>query len=113
MSQKSVSVLLSIMLGGLCLQASADTVMVKYRGMLDLANLQCEWVTRSSLIRRLCYDKATQYVVVSLNGTYYHYCGVTPAIVSAWRSAESMGQYFNAAIKGRYDCRLSPPPPYR
>ena len=90
----------------------AETVYVKYRGPLDLSNLQCEWVTRSSLVQRLCYDKGNQYVVVSLQGTYYHYCAVPPAVVSQWLAADSMGKYFNAAIKGRYDCRVNPVPPY-
>ena len=30
-----------------------------------------------------------------------------PDVVSAWRSAESTGRYFNAAIKGSYDCRAA------
>jgi len=93
--------------------ASAEVVFVKYRGPLDVAPLQCEWVERSSLIRRLCYDAAHEYVVVRLNGTYYHYCGVPARVVRDWFGAESMGRYFNGAIKGRYDCRLSPPPAYR
>ena len=90
----------------------AETVYVKYRGPLELSNLKCESVTRSSLVQRLCYDKSNEYVVVSLNGIYYHYCAVPPSIVAQWRSADSMGSYFNVAIKGRYDCRVNPVPAY-
>jgi hypothetical protein len=105
-------VLLAALLGAVSSQASAETVMVKYRGALDLSNLQCQWVARSSLIQRLCYDSQNEYVVVNLNGTYYHYCRVPAGVVSAGAAAPSMGQYFNASVKGRYDCRLNPPPPY-
>ena len=79
----------------------AEVVFVKYRGTLDLAPLRCDWVTRSSLVQRLCFDPRNQYVVVSLKGTYYHYCGVPADVVAEWKGAESMGRYFNAAIKGR------------
>lgn len=92
--------------------AFADTVYVKYRGELDLAPFDCAWITRSSLVKRLCYDREQQYVVVNLNGTYYHYCAVPPGVVNAWRSADSMGRFFNAQVKGRFDCRTSPPPDY-
>ena len=94
------------------LATSADTVHVKYRGNLDLAPFDCEWITRSSLVNRLCYDRKHQYVVVNLNGTYYHYCAIPPGVVNAWRSADSMGRFFNAQVQGRFDCRTSPPPEY-
>jgi hypothetical protein len=91
----------------------AETVFVKYRGSLDLQPFECEWITRSSLVTRLCYDHDQQYLVVNLNGTYYHYCAIPPRVVDAWRSAESMGRFFNQQVKGRFDCRVSPPPDYK
>lgn len=90
----------------------AETVFVKYRGSLDLQPFDCEWITRSSLVKRLCYDPKHQYVVVNLNGTYYHYCAMPPGLVDAWRTADSMGRFFNSQVKGRFDCRISPPPDY-
>lgn len=113
MMQMFREALLAAGLAAVCHQASAETVMVKYRGALDLVHLHCEGVRQSSLVQRLCYDEGNEYVVVSLNGTYYHYCAVPPGVVSDWRSAPSMRQYVNAAIKGRYDCRNSLPPAYR
>jgi hypothetical protein len=89
-----------------------ETVYVKYRGQVDLSPFACEWVERSSLVRRLCYDAKEKYVVVNLTGTYYHYCEVPPAIVTAWRSAESMGRFYNASIKGHFDCRVLRLPSY-
>ena len=93
-------------------ESSKETVYVKYRGPVSLAPFNCEWVTRSSVVERLCYDSKEQYVIVSLGGTYYHYCEVPPEIVSEWRDADSMGRYYNAQIKGRFDCRVNRMPTY-
>jgi hypothetical protein len=91
---------------------SAVTVDVKYRGAVDLAPFQCEAVTRSSFVSRLCYDPKERYVLVQLSDTYYHYCDVPPDIVASWRSAASLGRFYNANIKGRYDCRTGHVPRY-
>lgn len=94
--------------------ATAETVDVKYRGPVDLKPFACEWIKRSSLVTRLCYDSRERYVVVQLSpGTYYHYCGVPSTVVSAWLQADSMGRFFNSNVKGRFDCRVTPPPTYR
>jgi hypothetical protein len=34
------------------LSAVAESVHVKYRGLVDLAPFECEWVSRSSLVKR-------------------------------------------------------------
>jgi hypothetical protein len=94
------------------LRADAETVSVKYGGMVDLAPFHCEWITRSSFINRLCYDSKEGYAIVNLNGTYYHYCEVPAWIVDQWRNAESMGRYYNAYVKGRFDCRINRVPAY-
>jgi hypothetical protein len=52
---------------------AGEIVMVKYRGPVDLTPFACEFVQRSSLVQRPCYDRREQYVIVNLNGTYYHY----------------------------------------
>src|SRR5262245_871356 len=93
-------------------RAQAESVDVKYRGPLDLAPFACTDVTRSSFIRRVCFDEAKSYMVISLNGTYYHYCGIPTTTVEALRDAESMGRFFNEQVKGRFDCRLNPVPKY-
>ena len=91
---------------------AGETAMVKYRGPVDLAPFNCEWVSRSSVVNRLCYDAKEKYVVVNLTGTYYHYCEVPANVVSAWRQADSMGRYYNAVMKGRFDCRVLRAPAY-
>jgi KTSC domain len=91
---------------------SAEIVIVKYRGPVDLSHFACEQITRSSVVKRLCYDSRERYVIVNLTGTYYHYCEVPPDTVVAWRKAESMGQFYNTQVKGRFDCRVLHVPSY-
>jgi len=92
---------------------AGEVVMVKYRGPVDLAPFACEFVQRSSLVQRLCYDSREQYVIVNLTGTYYHYCEVPSSVVAAWRTADSMGRFYNQNVKGRYDCRVNRVPAYK
>ena len=44
-------------------------------------------------------------MVVQLNDTYYHYCDIDKATIDAFLGADSMGRFYNAAIKSRFDCR--------
>jgi hypothetical protein len=92
--------------------ARAESVFVKYRGELDLAPFACQDVTSSSLVFRVCYDAPNQYMLISLKGTYYHYCGIDPSTVSNLMAADSMGRFYNARIKGHFDCRQGGIPPY-
>ena len=85
--------------------AFAETVYVKYRGMVDLAGFSCT-NTVSSLVQRVCYDARNRYMLIDLNGTFYHYCGIDGGTVSALLNADSKGRFFNASIKGRFDCRV-------
>jgi len=91
----------------------SETVDVKYRGPVDLAPFKCESVDRSSFIRRVCYDAANSYMIVLLNQTYYHYCDIDRVTVDTFEAAESMGRYFNASIKGHFDCQTGRVPSYR
>ena len=95
------------------LSAKAETVFVKYRGVVDLAPFQCETATRSSFIRRVCYDKRERYMLIGLNGTYYHYCEIGAEVVSNLMTADSMGRYYNDVIKGSFDCRVNRMPTYK
>ena len=88
-------------------------VFVKYRGNVDLAPFECAWTPQSSVVKRLCHDRSERYVIVNLTGTYYHYCEVPPTVVTAWRSSESLGRYYNANIKGNFDCRVFRVPEYK
>lgn len=90
--------------------ASAETVYVKYRGSVSLDKFSCQSFTHSSLVDRICYRKKGSYALVSLRGTYYHYCGISRDVINAWAQAPSMGRFYNANIRGGYDCRIHPVP---
>jgi hypothetical protein len=90
----------------------AETVQVKYRGTVDLKPFACTDVTRSSFIRRVCFDKMNSYMLIDLAGTYYHYCEIDGGTVSTLLAAESIGRFYNSAIKGQFDCRTHRVPNY-
>lgn len=96
--------------------AKAETVMVKYHGPVDLSRFECNEITRSSFIRRLCYAPQQRYMILNLDGTYYHHCAIGAATVREFMSADSMGRYYRANIRSRgsvhgpYDCRDHPIP---
>lgn len=95
----------------------AETIDVKYYGQLDLKPFACTDITRSSFIKRACYDKAQQFMVVQLNATYYPYCEMPAGVYATFLAADSMGKYYNANIKGTgsdgpYDCRTHRKPKY-
>ena len=100
--------LLALLVGGLLLAATqaarAERVYVKARGEVDLAPFKCEAVARSPNVKRICYDEKNLYALVSLNGIWYHYCGVTPTTISAWKRSSSKGRYYNDNIRGHFDC---------
>jgi hypothetical protein len=68
----AISALMWLALSGF--GARAESVYVKYRGEIDLKYFDCTDITRSSFIRRVCYDSRQEYMLISLNGTFYHYC---------------------------------------
>ena len=86
-------------------ECSAESVDVKYRGAVTLDRFSCSSIERSSFIRRVCYDGPDAYMIVKLNDTYYHYCDIDKATVDSFLGADSMGRFYNASIKGRFDCR--------
>jgi KTSC domain len=97
--------------------AAAETIDVKYYCKLDLAPFACTDITRSSFMKRACYDTAQQFMVVQLTSVYYSYCEMPAATFDAFLAAPSMGQYYNANIKGSgsdgpFDCRTHHVPKY-
>lgn len=105
------------LLGVISQNAGAESVFVKYRGVVSLAPFKCTDVTRSSTVERVCYDNSNQYMIIDLSGTYYHYCDVPSTIVTALLAADSIGSYYAENIKGSrgsgpYDCRTRSVPEY-
>jgi hypothetical protein len=97
--------------------AISETVDVNYRGAVDLKPFAFTDTPRSTFIQRVCYDKTQSYMLISLRGTYYHYCELPAATFDAFVAAQSMGQFYNQSIKGtgsdgRFDCRTHRVPKY-
>lgn len=88
--------------------AVAETVDVKYQGLVPLDSYQCT-STQSSFVHRVCYDRAQRSVLVLLKSTYYAYCDLDELTVSDWLGSESKGRFYNTyirsnAVRGKYDC---------
>ena len=89
--------------------AFAEVIDVKYAGPVDLGAYECQTVTRSSLVNRVCFNEAARSMIVLLKTTYYAYCDVPTALVSSFYAAESMGRFYTQQIKsdavaGKYAC---------
>lgn len=93
--------------------ADAERVYVKARGEIDLAPFRCEAVPRSPNVKRICYDEAQLYVLVSLNGVWYHYCGVPPSTIAAWRKSSAKGRFYNDSVRGNFECTGASMPMYK
>lgn len=95
---------------------SAEEACVKYHKCVPLDQFNCDNITRSSFIRRVCYVEAKRYMIIQLKDTYYHYCNIGPETVTSLLGAPSMGQYYNLEIRsnrnnhGPFDCRNYPIP---
>jgi KTSC domain len=90
--------------------ADAESVNVEGRGAVDLKPFVCQDITRSSLVSRVCYDAVNRTMIVQSNSVFSHYCDVPQATRDSFLNAPSMGQYYNANIKGSgadapYQCR--------
>lgn len=93
----------------------SNYVSIKYRSdKVDIENTRFEYLntSSSSLVNGAWYDDSNNYMVINLNGTYYHYCGLPINIWKDFGSASSFGTYYNSNIKGNYDCRYNPVPVY-
>lgn len=94
--------------------SSASDLCPKYGECVPADQFTCEEISRSSFITRLCYNEPGQYMVLRLNQTDYHYCGIPRDDVASFLSAPSMGQFYNANIKGGpFDCRINPVPSFQ
>ncbi|MGY8633960.1 KTSC domain-containing protein [Bradyrhizobium sp. 14AA] len=87
----------------------SETVETGERRPVDLATFECRDITRSTVLQRVCYDRAQHNLIVAINGAYDRYCGVDPDTVERLLGAPSMGQFFNHNIRredagSRYDC---------
>ena len=95
--------------------AHAREISVKYRdSIVDVSNGHFVEINlkRSSIVKEMFYDTGNEYLLVSLKGTFYHYCGIPNSVVTEWVSAPSLGRYYISRVKGSFDCRKGPIPRY-
>ena len=93
----------------------AQEIHVKYRNTpVDVSNGHFERLELkpSSFVNEMYYDKGNKYLLVRLKYTFYHYCGISSAVVENWLGASSLGRHYNYNIKGNYDCRVNYMPAY-
>jgi hypothetical protein len=98
-------------------QVGSETVDVRDRGTVDLGTFECRDINRSSLIQRVCYDRAQNYLIISVKSTYDQFCELPALTFEHLMGAPSMGQFFNRNIRGSgsggpYDCRAHRIPNY-
>ncbi|SCB54341.1 KTSC domain-containing protein [Bradyrhizobium shewense] len=87
----------------------SEAVETGERHPIDLATFECRDISRSTVLQRVCYDRAQRDLVVATGGSYARYCGVAAETADRLLGAPSMGQFFSQNIKreargGRYDC---------
>ncbi len=51
-------------------------------------------------------------MIISLDGTAYHYCGMPSSTWTTFTTASSLGSLYRDEIKGRFDCRNGVVPEY-
>lgn len=68
--------------------------------------------SKSSFIKGAWYDKNNSYLIMNISGKYYHYCETPKSIWTGLEKASSFDSYYNANIKGNYDCREHTIPSY-
>jgi len=89
---------------------TTETVEVAGRGAIDLAPFSCSDTPRSTIIRRICYDRQRNHLLVRVGEGYSEYCRLPPVIFDTLTTAPSMGQFYRtriAAAAGLYNCDRS------
>jgi hypothetical protein len=91
----------------------AEKVHIKYRDAdVDLGKFECHDITKGPEVRRICYDKSNNYLVIKLQNTYYHYCEMDEATVKGLQGADSPDDYYHKSVRGHFDCRTHRIPQY-
>jgi len=92
--------------------SAAEQACIRNHKCISVQQFDCEPVTRSNIIYQTCYLEPKRYLIVWLgkHEAAYHYCDVPPDVVSEFRTASSMGHYYNTSIVSRsnnrkFDCR--------
>jgi hypothetical protein len=78
----------------------SETIDVSGHGVIDLETFECRDITRSSIVQRVCYDRAQRHLIVAVKAAYDQYCELPAQTFDALMAAPSMGQFFNQNIRG-------------
>ncbi|WP_369128000.1 MULTISPECIES: KTSC domain-containing protein [unclassified Pseudoalteromonas] len=65
------------------------------------------WINvRSSAIRKIGYDASISRMYIDFEDSdpYYNYCRVPEHVFQEFINANSVGRYYHAYIKDKYDC---------
>jgi hypothetical protein len=92
--------------------AQPDNVQVEFRGEVELKPFVCSDISENSFVKRVCYDQSNQYMLINLNGRYFHYCEIDQGTVAGLIGAQSPSQFYTGNVKGNFDCRTHRVPAY-
>ncbi|WP_312017334.1 KTSC domain-containing protein [Bradyrhizobium sp. AUGA SZCCT0431] len=87
----------------------SETIDVAGRSSVDLDGFECRDITRSSIVQRVCYDRAQRHLIVAVRGSYDQYCDLPAETYDALMGAPSMGGFFNRHISGASGARFACP----
>ena len=91
--------LATLLLHLLAAEVGCEAVEVRDRGPIDLGTYECSDISRSSIVQRVCYDRAQRHLIVAVKGAYDQYCDLPAATFDALMGAPSMGQFFERKIR--------------
>ena len=66
----------------------------------------------STLVDAVAYDPTNGYLLIALDGVWYHYCRVPDGVWDRLSTAASAGSFYNAELRGSFDCRAGGIPSY-
>lgn len=83
----------------------AETVKVPGRSPIKLDLFSCNDVRHGKLIRRVCYEGASDYLLVLVGKQYVHYCSVDDETVHKFLDSANKDRYYDRFIKKHFSCR--------
>ena len=90
----------------------AEIVDVRDRGAVDLKPFDCQDITRSSIISRVCYDAQSRRMLVQRHAVFQQYCELPKQTVDALLNAPSIGRFYKINIESNDMSRPYACPPH-
>lgn len=93
-------------------QIATSPVSVNYRSPLASGSPDFERMSADELdsgfVNGACYDLTNELLVLKLRDTWYHYYNVPERVWQGFKEADAKGEFYNANIRGVYDCQTHP-----